>query len=309
MGWTVYRANKSQPWPGTASLEVSLLWLGHADPAEERILDGRQVRAITPSLDAESRATGNPHRLLANAGQAFVGSYVLGMGFVLEPDQAQALKDKDPRNADVLFPYLNGEDLNSRPDCSARRWVIDFFDLSEEAAREYPDVFAIVEQKVKPERQRTKPDGSYVLRKPLPHRWWQYADKRPALREAIKGLDRVLVTTLVSKYLTPCLVEKSQIFAHKLAVFATDEFSQLCVMTSAHHQNWAVSYSSTLETRLNYSPSDAYETFPQPALTARMDAVGRELDTYRRSVMLERVTSRSSLLVWLFNEAVLCSLG
>lgn len=29
-GWTVYRAIKSQPWPGTAALEVSLLWLGEA---------------------------------------------------------------------------------------------------------------------------------------------------------------------------------------------------------------------------------------------------------------------------------------
>ena len=27
-----------------------------------------------------------------------------------------------------LFPYLNGEDLNSRPDQSPSRWVINFFD-------------------------------------------------------------------------------------------------------------------------------------------------------------------------------------
>ncbi len=35
------------------------------------------------------------------------------MGFVLSPDEAQALIAKDLRNKDVLFPYLNGEDLNS----------------------------------------------------------------------------------------------------------------------------------------------------------------------------------------------------
>ena len=34
LNWNIYRANKSQPWPGTASLEVSLLWVGH--PAKER---------------------------------------------------------------------------------------------------------------------------------------------------------------------------------------------------------------------------------------------------------------------------------
>ena len=43
-----------------------------------------------------------------------------------------------PRNAEVLFPYLNGEDLNQRPDASASRWVIDFNDRSEvEAAPEF----------------------------------------------------------------------------------------------------------------------------------------------------------------------------
>jgi len=50
------------------------------------------------------------------------------MGFVLEPEEAQEWIAADARNADVLFPYLNGEDLSSRPDTSASRWVIDFND-------------------------------------------------------------------------------------------------------------------------------------------------------------------------------------
>ena len=72
------------------------------------------------------RAVGKPYRLKANEGKSFHGSIVLGMGFVMTPEEAQALIDKDPRNRDVLFPYLNGEDLNSRPDQSASRWVINF---------------------------------------------------------------------------------------------------------------------------------------------------------------------------------------
>ena len=73
--------------------------------------------------------------MATNAGQSFIGSYVLGMGFVLEPEDAQALIAKDPRNAAVVFPYLNAEDLNSRWDCSARRWVINFHDWPIEKAR------------------------------------------------------------------------------------------------------------------------------------------------------------------------------
>ena len=68
-----------------------------------------------------ARSPGNPFRLKANEGKSFQGSIVLGMGFVLEPEEAQRLIEKDARNKDVLFPYLNGEDLNSRPDQSPSR--------------------------------------------------------------------------------------------------------------------------------------------------------------------------------------------
>jgi len=56
-----------------------------------------------PSLDPRSRVSGNPHRLTANAGQSFIGSYVLGLGFTMTPDAGQELISKDPRNRDVLF--------------------------------------------------------------------------------------------------------------------------------------------------------------------------------------------------------------
>ena len=148
MDWTVYRAEKSQHWPGAASLEVSLLWTGHPGQQEERILDGDRVVGITPSLDPQSRIRGNPSRLKKNAGQSFQGSIVLGTGFILEPDEAQNLIAKDPRNKLVLFPYLNGENVNSRWDCSAGRWVINFHDWSVDQAQEYPMCFGIVEQTV-----------------------------------------------------------------------------------------------------------------------------------------------------------------
>ena len=52
----------------------------------------------------------------------------------------------DPRNAEVVQPYLVGEDLNSRPDGSPSRWVINFRDWPEERAREYAEPFARVER-------------------------------------------------------------------------------------------------------------------------------------------------------------------
>jgi hypothetical protein len=210
------------------------------------------------------------------------------MGFTLDPDEAKNWINADPRNADALFPYLNGEDLNSRPDISATRWVIDFNDWPIEKAREYTDIFSIIETSVRPERQRTKPDGTFALRKPLPQRWWQYADKRPALRKAIANLDEVLVIALVSKIVMPMRVRTGQIFSHALGVFATGSFTDQAVLSSSLHQTWAVRYGSTLETRSRYTPSDVFDTFPRPEPTDWLAMIGNTLDIERRKIMLRR---------------------
>ena len=77
----------------------------------------------------------------------------------MDQTAAQTLIEHDRRNADVLFPYVNGEDLNTRPDSSGSRWIINFFDWSEERAQQYPDCFEIIEKFVKPERQRVNVSG------------------------------------------------------------------------------------------------------------------------------------------------------
>src|SRR5699024_9502928 len=191
-GWSVYRAVKSQAWTGSANVHVSLVWAGHSGEKEQAYLGEEPVRGITPCLDPESRVTGKPWRLVANAEMSFQGPNVLGEGFVLQPEQAIELIQRNPKNREVVFPYLIGKDLNSRPDCSPSRWVINFGTMSEEEAREYPEPFEIVERDVKPVRAKNK-------RAPRREYWWRFAERAPELYGAISGLDRVLVIARVSK--------------------------------------------------------------------------------------------------------------
>jgi hypothetical protein len=291
MGWMVYRAEKAQRWPGAASLEVALLWAGHPGAHESCILDGARVKSITSSLDPESRISGNPNTLATNEGLSFEGCKPLGMGFILDPDEAQALLAKDARNKDVIFPYLNGEDLNSRWDRSASRWVISFDDWPIEQAMQYEEVFRIIEAKVRPERQRTNVDGSFVLRNPLPLRWWQYAEKRSAMRRAIAPLDRVLVIARVSNTGIPQFVTANQIMSEQIVAFATNGAAQLALLTSSiHYFWWTVKGASTIGigAGLRYTPSDGFGKFPQPIFTQQLDALGEDLDLFRRSVMERR---------------------
>lgn len=284
-GWRIYRAVKSQPWPGTAKLEVSLLWVGRVSSVEPIYLDGGIVGRITSSLNSASRVSGNPHCLAENAGKSFQGSVILGTGFIVEPDRAQELIARDPRNREVLFPYLIGDDLNSQPDCSAARWVINFHDWPLSRAVLYPDIIRIVESDVKPERALKDP-RTYAG---LMDRWWLYWRTRGELLRAVSGFERVLVIARHSKAGMPVWVPTAQVISDATVVFATDRDADLGLLSSnVHFAWWTTKGESTLETRLRYTPSNGFETFPQPELTERMDQVGEELHAFRRSVMLEQ---------------------
>jgi hypothetical protein len=121
---------------------------------------------------------GVPKRLRAGANIAFIGSYVLGKGFVLTPDEAAQFLDDDPKNADVLFPYLDGDDLKSVPEQRPTRWVVSFWDWPQDRARKYKLPWRRVEETVKEERQGNN-------RKGYRDYWWHFAEKRPAMYHAI----------------------------------------------------------------------------------------------------------------------------
>jgi hypothetical protein len=204
------------------------------------------------------------------------------MGFVLEPEEAQRLIETDTRNKDVLFPYLNGEDLNTQPDQSPSRWAITFFDWPIERAKEYPDCFRIIEEKVKPERMalRDTPDG-----KRLKQRWWLHCRERPELYRTIAGSDRVLVRSRIANMHSMCWVPGKWLYNEKTVVFVGCPFS---LMQSSIHEAWARAYSSTLRTDMQYTPSDCFETFPFPAMLTGLDTIGERYHEHRRQVMLAR---------------------
>ena len=185
-GFTITRSIQSRSWPAASvNLEYAAVWGSRGRVADQvpRVSDDTPVARISSLLEPAGRIEGAPVRLVENAGIAFIGCYVLGMGFVLDPDEAKQWIEQDPKNREVLFPFLNGDDLNSRPDCSASRWAIDFGLRTELAAREFQEPFDRVLQLVKLERSRK---AAAVREAP----WWLYWRTRPALRKAIASLTR-----------------------------------------------------------------------------------------------------------------------
>ena len=138
------------------------------------VLDGQPVPKITAFLFPKG-GNENPKTLLANANKSFQGSIVLGMGFTFDDSSVEAtpiaemerLIGANPKNQERIFPYIGGSEVNSSPTHAHHRYVIDFFDRSEEESWKWPDLMQIVEDKVKPIRDVQKRDA-------LRERWWQY---------------------------------------------------------------------------------------------------------------------------------------
>ncbi len=283
-GFTITRAIQSRSWPSqSANLEFAAVWGTHGTLSNRvmAVCDDAPVPRISTLLEPAGSVKGKPERLNENQGIAFIGCYVLGKGFILDPEEAAEWIAADSRNAEVLFPYLNGEDLNSRPDCSPSRWVVDFGlrEYREAAAYELP--FSRVFRDVKPQREEVKIDYRREY-------WWRFAAWAPAMRKAIADLDEVLVIARVSKTIMPVRVSTGQVMSEQVVVFATDSYAQQAILSSSIHRYWAISYGSGMRNDPRYTPSDVFETFPRPEPTAELEVIGRTLDTERREIMLRR---------------------
>lgn len=284
-GWSVYRAEKSLPWPGGASAEISLIWIGHSRRGELRVLNGSQVTAIGPNLEATSRVTGSPYSLSRNSGIAFKGCEPIGMGFFVEEDIARSLEAEDPASSRVIFPYLSGDDLNSSCDLAASRLAINFGSMTEMQACRYRSCWRYVADHVLPGRLELS-ESSYPG---LHARWWQYWRRREDMYQKIEGLDRVIAITVVSKTAMPVMVPAKQVFSNALVIFATDSSSDLAFLSCAMHFVWWTTIGeSALRTDPRYTPTDGFGKLPRPQLTRRVEDAGMELESFRRQLMYRK---------------------
>ncbi len=284
-GWVVHRAVKTAPWPNDAGVEIAKVWLRAGSWTGQLVLEDEVVAGISASLEAERRVKGVPERLVGSSGRSFQGCVLATKGFILDEAEALDLLGRDDRNAAVVRPYLNGADLNDNSRQMASRWVIDFADLPIERASQYSEVFHLVESRVKDDvlAKRGYPGWS--------DRWWQFWNNRPAMRRAIDGYSRTLAITRHSYTVAPAFVPTGQVVSEASIVFAYDDDGHFGLLSSAPHWWWAHAWCSTIRSAgLRYSPTDAFETFPQPEIGrpswARIDEAGRVLDQFRSDLMI-----------------------
>jgi type II restriction/modification system DNA methylase subunit YeeA len=98
-------------------------------------------------------------------------------------------------------------------------------------------------------------------------RWWLHVEPRPAMRLALKGLDRYIGTPRVAKHRVFVWLPTGTLPDSQIIVFARDDDYFLGVLHSSVHELWARGLGTQLrevESGFHYTPTTTFETFPFP---------------------------------------------
>lgn len=286
-GLSIIRVVSSRTWPGTANLDISELWLHKGQWGGICNLDGSDVPGITAEFSAFEGVSAEAYRLIANQDKCFQGSNVMGIGFVLSKEEATSLIAASPSNANVVFPYLSGQDVNTRPDQSPSRWIINFHDWTLEEAAKYPECLAIIKARVKPERD------AMIGRNPTSTRrgkeWWLYAQQAKALYLTVAPMSRVIVASRVSAYIVFAFAPTGVVFSDRLVVFALSTNAAFAHLSSTFHSIWATRPGTTTHATIRtYFPSSTFDPYPFPSETESAEVSGGLFEAFRREVLINR---------------------
>ena len=238
-----------------AAVNVSMV--GFDDGSEQiRSLDGKLVSDINPDLTGTSNLT-KAGVLLENTGIAFKGPSPGGsfdIPDVLAQEMLSAINNSGRSNREVVRPVLNAADIMKT---QRHYWTIDFNQMPLEEATLYEKPFEFVKQTVYPERVANR-------RKAYRDRWWLYQEPRVGLREALKGLQRYIVTPRLAKHRV-FVWTMPEVLANDANVdIAREDDYMLGVLQSKPHVQWALCKGTSLEDRPRYTATTTFETFPFP---------------------------------------------
>ena len=282
-GATINMAVRGIKWPGQANLVVSLVALHRGEWRGKRVLDGKNTPVIT-SFFEENEDGVEPKPLVESTEKVFEGAKFLGEGFLLTHEEARNLIKVDPKNEEVLFQLINGDELNGQPDQRPGRSIINFRDWPLERAEKYKIPFERIFQLVKPVRET---DNRSTYRE----KWWLYAEARRKLTAKLQVIERCFASSATTKHLNFSALPTTAVFTQALKVFTTDRWDLYAVVQSTLHEVWARKYSGALKQDLRYSPSKCFDTFPFPqglwqTVNPYLAETGEHYHEHRRSLML-----------------------
>jgi hypothetical protein len=287
-GFRIICGQSSRHWPGVAGVKIVNCHIFKGTWQARAIFDSLAVDSISSYFRPEAQRP-DPFSLHENKGLSYSGHYLMGQGFLISSEEAKSLIEKNTANADVIFDYIKGDELNNTAHQTNEFKAINFGfrDLSE-IENSYREALEIVRLRVKPERDLVK-------RKANREKWWRYAEARPGLAKAVREIEKVLLQPYTAKYVMPSYYDSQCVYAHPLVVIVDTRPARFACLQSSFHTLWVWTYCATNLDLIAYTSDSVLETFPFPVFEKNLSEAGQKYSDFRDHLRLSQTLPLTEL--------------
>lgn len=207
----------------------------------------------------------------ANLNLSSPGVKLHGAGFIITPEEAEKLGfGRITELENHIRFYRNGRDLAQSP---RGVMVIDLFGLAVKEVRDrFPQVYQLVLERVKPERDQNNRAG-------YRDNWWIFGEARRDWRAMSMGLPRYIATVETTKHRVFQFLDASILPDNMLVNIAIGDAATLGILSSRAHVVWALAAGGRLGVGNDprYNKTRCFETFPFPDTSPEQQTKIREL--------------------------------
>jgi hypothetical protein len=213
----------------------------------------------------------------------------------------------DPRNAEVVFAFLGGNELLTKASVEPARYVIDFQPRNVIEASSYKMPYERIKSMVQPKRQAVAAkeatrNAKTLAKNPVAkvnrhhenflNHWWFMSYGREDLMARIASLPRYIVCVRVTKRPIFEFISSDIHPNDSLQVFPLADDYSFGVLQSDTHWAWFTAKCSTQNSRPRYTSDTVFDTFPWPqspteGQIAEVAAAAVALRNLRRETMAQ----------------------
>lgn len=207
-------------------------------------------------------------------------------GLILMPEQCEELVLNAPQVAPLIRPLYGSQEFIK----GMRRWCLWIEDNQLDLARSIPEVARRIEVTRVHRAKSTRPETNVLAA--VPHR---FGEVRHQHRDAI------IVPSVSSEarpYLPVGLLPAGNVISNlAFAIYGAPDYV-IALLASRLHLVWTAAIGGQLETRLRYSNTLVYNTFPVPELS---DAQKEELEAHAANILSVREHYPGKTCAWLYD--------
>lgn len=290
-GGTILDSVSTEVWSGDAAVHVSIATWKKGEEKRKKTLtfqvgdnknspfEDQELEEINSALSLSDVTQAK--KLLCNSqstacyqGQTHGNKY-----FLLTKEEAKEYL-KDQKNAQVIHPYLIGEELVGQYQSQPQRYVIDFRkakDVFEVA--EYKELYNHIHQYVYPifkekaeeeiERNNKAKEGNPNYKEKKDHQsafktWYKLFRSRNEFMDIIQSLNRYIACSRVTKRPIFEFVCSNINPSDVVQSFPMDDDYSFGILQSSIHWEWFMARCSTLGGTWRYTSDTVFDSFPWP---------------------------------------------